>query len=92
MTDALRRQFVNRPEISPGTRATRATEARKRSGRRRGVDPTTCDRDYSAAEREFMDAMQAYKTRYGRPCPTWNEVLEVIVELGYAKKKEELVP
>src|SRR5262245_56458109 len=35
-------------------RATHAAEARAASGRRRLIDPTTCERDYSAAEMEFM--------------------------------------
>lgn len=64
--------------------ATRATEARGRSGRRL-VDPTTCERDYSAAEWEFMQAMQEYKRRSGRMFPTWSEVLEVLQGLGYEK-------
>jgi hypothetical protein len=66
-------------------RAQRATEARKQSGRRRNVDPTTCDRDYSAAELEFMKAMQDYTQRSGRKFPTLSEILEVIRGLGYEK-------
>ena len=66
-------------------RAARAARARHASGRRRFVDPTTCDRDYSAAEAEFMFAMQAYKLASGRMYPTWSEVLEVLMGLGYAK-------
>lgn len=67
------------------TRATRAARARQVSGRRRFVDPTTCERDYSAAEIEFMQAMQDYKARSGRMFPTWSEVLEVFRSLGYEK-------
>ena len=89
MIDSIRSQFESSPEILAGSRAARASEARKNSGRRRRVDPTTCDRDYSVSEREFMDAMQAYKTRYGRPFPTWSEVLEVIASLGYAQKQKK---
>ena len=65
--------------------AHRAASARNSSGRRRFVDPTTCEREYSLAEREFMEAMQAYKHRSGRMFPTWSEVLEVLVDLGYEK-------
>jgi hypothetical protein len=65
--------------------AHRAATARKRSGRRRLVDPATCDRDYSQAEMEFMQAMQAYKTSSGRSYPTWGEVLQVVHRLGYQK-------
>ena len=66
-------------------KATRAADARKISGRRRLIDPTTCDRDYSKAEMEFMQAMSAYKQASGRMFPTWSEVLEVLHELGYWK-------
>jgi hypothetical protein len=68
--------------------ALRAANARNSSGRRRFVDPTTCDRDYSEAEREFMQAMHEYKIRSGRMFPTWSEVLEVLKALGYEKPEE----
>jgi hypothetical protein len=68
--------------------AVRAANARNSSGRRRFVDPTTCDRDYSEAEREFMQAMQEYKLQSGRMFPTWSEVLEVLQALGYEKPQE----
>src|SRR4051812_29269773 len=63
-------------------RATHAAQARAASGRRRLIDPTTCERDYSAAELEFMQAIQEYKRSSGRLFPTWSEVLEVLSELG----------
>ena len=66
-------------------RATRAAHARNRSGRKRLVDPTTCERDYAAAELEFMLAMQEYKQVSGRMFPTWSEILEVLTGLGYEK-------
>ena len=65
--------------------ATRAAHARQHSGRRRFVDPTTSEREYSAAEMEFMMAMNEYKHRSGRMFPTWSEVLEVLRSLGYQK-------
>ncbi len=65
--------------------ALRAAQARQVSGRRRFVDPTTCDRDYSLAEIEFMQAMQDYKLKSGRMFPTWSEALEVLRDLGYRK-------
>jgi hypothetical protein len=67
-------------------RASRAGRARAASGRRRLMDPTTCERDYTAAEWEFMQAMQAYKQSSGRMFPTWSEVLEVLESLGYTRK------
>jgi hypothetical protein len=93
---APRQKAAPTPPVDPGldrpiddpravARAIRATEARQLSGRRRLVDPTTCERDYAAAELEFMLAMQEYKRRSGRMFPTWSEVLEVLVGLGYHK-------
>jgi hypothetical protein len=70
-------------------RATRAATKRNQSGRRRLTDPTTTERDYSAAEMEFMLAMQEYKKSSGRMFPTWSEVLEVLQNLGYQKTQLE---
>lgn len=61
---------------------------RRRQERRRQIDPTTCERDYSVDEVEFMRAMDAYKRKSGRPFPTWSEVLEVLMSLGYRKVAE----
>ena len=41
--------------------ATRAANARQKSGRHRFVDPTTSERDYTADKSEFMLAMTEYK-------------------------------
>ena len=51
--------------------------------RRRQIDPTTCERDYTADEVEFMNAMNHYRRKTGRNFPTWSEVLEVVRSLGY---------
>ncbi len=61
---------------------------RRKVERRRQIDPTTCERDYSGDEVEFMKAMDTYKRRSGREFPTWSEVLEVIRSLGYRKVAE----
>lgn len=76
---------ASRPASRAEGRAARAIQARQASQRRRNVDPTTCDREYSEAEVEFMNAMQAYKQTSGRMFPTWSEVLEVLKDLGYEK-------
>ncbi len=68
----------------------RATPRRKVE-RRRLIDPTTCERDYSLDEVEFMKAMDEYKRKSGRMFPTWSEVLEVVRGLGYAKQATEAV-
>jgi hypothetical protein len=75
-------EWVNR---RASDQATRAANARQQSGRRRFVDPTTSEREYTAAEMEFMLAMSEYKRRSGRMFPTWSEVLEVLRDLGYVK-------
>ena len=53
--------------------------------RRRQIDPTTCERDYSDPEIEFMQAMDEYKRANGRMFPTCSEILEVLQKLGYEK-------
>ncbi len=72
-------------ELKASATARKAALARASSGRRRFVDPATCERDYSAAEMEFLDAIQEYKRTSGRMFPTWSEVLEVVRGLGYEK-------
>ena len=64
----------------------RVGERRVKVNRRRQIDPTTCERDYTAEEVEFMSAMDNYKRRSGRMFPTCSEVLEVIRSLGYARQ------
>ena len=66
-------------------------ESRRKTQRRRHIDPTTCERDYSNPEIEFMRAMDDYKRDAGRMFPTCSEVLEVIRSLGYYQLTEEQV-
>ena len=89
VTEVKMRETV-KPE--PEQTATESTIAerreimdRRRLERRRQIDPTTCERDYSDNEIEFMRAMDDYKRKSGRPFPTWSEVLEVVTSLGYRK-------
>ncbi len=63
----------------------RQLERRAKVARRRQIDPTTCERDYTPEEVEFMNAMNDYKRTSGRMFPTCSEVLEVIRNLGYVK-------
>ena len=56
---------------------------RRKVTRRRRIDPTTCERDYSDSEIEFIQAMDDYKNASGRMFPTCSEILEVIIKLGY---------
>jgi len=70
-----------------------AVERRTKVQRRRQIDPTTCERDYTDDEIEFMQALDAYKRRSGRMFPTCSEILEVIRDMGYVRiPKEATVP
>ena len=85
-THLERRQAVEAEFVGPERR--KAPAARRKVERRRQIDPTTCERDYSIDEVEFMRAMDEYKRKSGRMFPTWSEVLEVIASLGYRKVAE----
>jgi len=59
---------------------------RVKINRRRQIDPTTCERNYSVEEIEFMGALDSYKRTSGRMFPTCSEILEVLRGLGYEKR------
>lgn len=79
-----RRQEERRDEETMEA-ASPTLEKRQKVQRRRQIDPTTCERDYSTDEVEFMNAMDEYKRTSGRMFPTCSEVLEVIRDLGYVR-------
>jgi hypothetical protein len=56
-----------------------------RKERRRRIDPTTFEKQYTPEELEFMNAMQQYKVRSGKTFPSFGEVLKVARDLGYRK-------
>ena len=58
---------------------------RRKVQRRRQIDPTTCERDYTNDEIQFMHALDEYKRASGRMFPTCSEILEVVRNLGYQK-------
>ena len=64
------------------------TKNNAKVNRRRKIDPTTCERDYSSEEREFMKALDEYKRNQGRMFPTCSEILEVIRDLGYVQQDD----
>ncbi len=64
----------------------RKIERRVKVQRRRQIDPTTCERDYTDDEIEFMSAIDKYKRTSGRMFPTCSEMLEVLRGLGYEKR------
>ena len=63
-------------------------DRRDKGERRRQIDPTTCERDYTDDEISFMKAMDQYKRDNRRPFPTWSEVLEVLRAIGYRRVAE----
>lgn len=60
-------------------------ERRARKERRRRVDPTTFEKQYSDAEIEFMNAVQQFKTQTGKSFPSHGDVLRIAARLGYRK-------
>lgn len=76
-----------------------ADEERRRSDRRQGDrrNEPEVPEQYRAGKRsineyplesdelEFINAINAYKSRYDKPFPTWSEVLHVVKALGYRK-------
>lgn len=44
------------------------------------------------SDRQFMNAMQRFKERTGRPFPTHGEVIKVAVALGYRKLIDDAPP
>jgi hypothetical protein len=50
-----------------------------------GWDEAFPGSDYTDEEREFLTAIDRYKTTRRRPHPTWREVLDVLRQLGWRK-------
>ena len=83
-----RRNSDRRHREAPVAVERRSTERRVKVSRRRQIDPTTCERDYSPEEVEFMGALDDYNRRSGRMFPTCSEILEVFKSLGYHRPIE----
>ena len=82
----LRKSKDRRTKKTPVEAAAAAPAVERRKvKRRRQIDPTTCERDYSELEIEFMHAMDEYKRASGRMFPTCSEILEVLINMGYRK-------
>jgi hypothetical protein len=58
-------------------------ERRAKKERRRRIDPTTFDKQYSDEEMEFMNAIQRFKEQSGTAFPSYGEILKLAVGLGY---------
>lgn len=88
MSEERRGGSERRQETKPVAEE-RRTETRRKVQRRRQIDPTTCERDYTGEEIEFMQAIDAYKRANGRMFPTCSEILEVIRDMGYIRLTPE---
>lgn len=84
-----RRTGLDRRETRPAPPEVPAGERRQKKERRRRVDPTTFEKQYSADEIEFMTAMQEFKVRTAKAFPTYAEVLAVARSLGYRRDLED---
>jgi hypothetical protein len=65
---------------------------RAKKDRRRRIDPTTFDKQYSDDEMEFMNAVQRFKEQSGKAFPAYGDVLKIAVGLGYRKFIDEPRP
>lgn len=84
-----RKENDRRTKKSPAeAKAAAPAVNRRKVKRRRQIDPTTCEREYSDCEIEFMQAMDEYKRASGRMFPTCSEILEVLSKLGYRQIAE----
>jgi hypothetical protein len=79
----------SRADGSPSAKSTNPgripAERPAKKERRRRIDPTTFEKQYTDDEIEFMNAMQYFKMQSGRSFPTYGEVLKVANDLGYRK-------
>ncbi len=80
LPDAFESEIVDDPTRRPPPQA-----KRQRPERRKRIDPTTFEKQYSSEEMEFMSAMQRFKVQTGKPFPTHCEVLRIAHQLGYRK-------
>ena len=60
-------------------------ERRAKKERRRRIDPTTFEKQYTVDELEFMNAMQRFKVQTCKAFPSHGDVLQVALSLGYRK-------
>lgn len=84
-----RRKSTDRRKVNTPVAVERRKADRRKVPRRRQIDPTTCERDYSNDELEFMNALDAYKRANGRMFPTCSEILEVIRSMGYVRMPQD---
>jgi hypothetical protein len=79
-------------QVEYNTEERRATDRRSGLDRRRGPGRRRSDARRAAeegemtdAQWEFIQAVEEYKRVNDRPFPTWTEILDVALALGYRK-------
>jgi hypothetical protein len=92
--DGPRRRNDDAPVPNMPAEAAKAppTERRAKRDRRRRIDPTTFEKQYTTDEMEFMNAMQRFKECTGKSFPSHGDVLRVAVALGYRYVTDEPDP
>ncbi len=66
-------------------KAAKPAEGRKLKAKSPGKTPSAPDVEIGPEVLEFIDAIDDFKARYGRPFPTWSEILWIVRSLGYQK-------
>jgi hypothetical protein len=87
-----RRQPASVTDAAPRPGRTDALERRVKKERRRRIDPTTFEKQYTDEEMEFMNAIQRYKELSGKAFPSYGDVLKVAIALGYRKAVDDTTP
>jgi hypothetical protein len=67
------------------TESPAGAERRAKKERRKRIDPTTFEKQYTEDEIEFMTAVQRFKEHSRKQFPTYGEVLRIAVALGYRR-------
>ena len=65
---------------------------RAKQHRRKRVDPTTFEKQYTDEEIEFMNAIQQFKMQSGKAFPTHGDTLRIAIGLGYRQVRKERRP
>lgn len=82
-----KRTFVERRKNTVERRC--GFDRRRGPGHRRSPERRAAEEGEMTSEQfEFLMAIDQYKRANQRPFPTWTEVLEIIVALGYRKVAE----
>jgi hypothetical protein len=80
-----RTKGVSDPERNESSSSAAPIERRVKKDRRRRIDPTTFEKQYTDQEMEFMNAMQRFKDHSGKSFPSHGDVLKVAAALGYRR-------